>query len=56
MENVYTCSCGNQTWIILENRVQCLACKETFDCQHTSVKDFNHMIAEEIEELEDAAP
>ena len=56
MENVYTCSCGNQTWTILENHVQCAACKVTYDCLHTPVKEFNRMVAEEIEELEDAAP
>lgn len=56
MFDVYTCSCGNQTWTISENHVQCVACKTTFDCLHTSVKDFNRMVNEEIEELEEAAP
>lgn len=55
MEDVYTCTCGNQTWMILENQVQCTACKTTFDCQHTPVKEFNHRVAEDVEELE-AAP
>ena len=56
MENVYTCTCGNQTWMIMENHVQCTACKAAFSCLHTSVKEFNRMITEDIEELEDAAP
>jgi hypothetical protein len=56
MDNVYTCSCGNQTWTILENQVQCAACQTTYECLHTSVKEFNHMVVEEIEELEEAAP
>jgi hypothetical protein len=55
-ENVYTCTCGNQTWTILENQVQCTACDAVYDCLHTPVKDFNHMVTEEIEELEEAAP
>ncbi len=56
MENVYACTCGNQTWIIRDNEVQCTACKATFQSLHTSVKEFNHMIADQIEELEDTAP
>lgn len=56
MEDVYTCTCGNQTWMIWENHVQCAACKAIFNCLHTPVKDFNRMVAEAVEELEDAAP
>lgn len=52
MDNVYTCSCGNQTFVIIETGVRCTACNLTFDVPHMSVRDFNHMVAEELEEEE----
>ncbi|MFB3917013.1 MAG: hypothetical protein ACE14M_09795 [Terriglobales bacterium] len=54
MENVYTCSCGNQTWIVLEGAVRCTVCHSDFRAQMESVKDFNHKVLEEIEETEEA--
>ena len=54
MENVYTCSCGNETWVILDNAVRCTACKMVFAVPLTPVKDFNHLVSEEVQELEEA--
>jgi hypothetical protein len=56
MQDVYTCNCGNQMWIITENQVRCTACEAVYACRHTPVREFNHMVAEEIEELEEALP
>lgn len=50
MADIYTCSCGNQTWEIFDNGVRCLACKEEFVVTHMPVKDFNHMVTEALEE------
>ncbi len=52
MENVYTCSCGNQVWIIAETVVRCTACNREFAADHMPVAEFNHGVLEEIEELE----
>ena len=54
MENVYTCTCGNQTWIISNTGVRCTACKEEFVTQVTPVKEFNSKVAEEVAELEES--
>jgi hypothetical protein len=55
MEDVYTCSCGNQTWLILENVVRCAACNLEYPAQHTPVNEFNHMVNDKVQEdLEDA--
>ncbi|MGC2324424.1 MAG: hypothetical protein WA463_17455 [Terriglobales bacterium] len=51
MADVYTCSCGNQTWQILETGVRCVACETEFVAQHTPVSEFNHMVTEELEEV-----
>jgi len=51
MADVYTCSCGNQTWQILETGVRCVACGAEFVAQHTPVSEFNHMVTEELEEV-----
>jgi len=51
MADVYTCSCGNQTWQILETGVRCTACATEFVAQHMAVSEFNHMVAEELEEV-----
>ncbi len=54
MEDLYTCNCGHQTWEIFENGVRCVACKTEFVVLHMPVKEFNHMVTEELEEaLED---
>jgi hypothetical protein len=50
MTDLYTCSCGNQTWQIFDTGVRCPACKAEYPAQHTSVADFNHEIVEEMEE------
>ncbi len=55
MEDVYTCTCGNRTWLILENVVRCAACDTEFPAQHTPVREFNRLVSEEVEELEEAA-
>jgi hypothetical protein len=54
MEPLYTCSCGNQTWVILDNAVRCTACNERYEVVLTPVQEFNRMVAEEIQELEEA--
>ena len=54
MTDLYTCNCGNQTWEIFESGVRCAACTTEFVVQHTPVKEFNHMVTQELEEeLED---
>ncbi len=54
MNDLYTCNCGNQMWEIFEGGVRCAACKTEFMVQHMPVKEFNHMVTEELEEaLED---
>ncbi len=54
MENAYTCSCGNRTWVISDNGVQCTACNREFVVQMMPVAEFNHLVSEELEELEEA--
>ena len=51
MADLYTCSCGNQTWQIIEIGVRCATCGTEFVAQHMPVADFNHMVAEELEEV-----
>jgi hypothetical protein len=51
MADVYTCSCGNQTWQILETGVRCVMCGTDFVAQHLPVSEFNHMVTEELEEV-----
>jgi hypothetical protein len=51
MADVYTCSCGNQTWQIFETGVRCTVCGTEFVAQHTPVPEFNHMVTEELEEV-----
>ena len=54
MADVYTCSCGNQTWQILETAVRCTACGTEFVAPHMPVAAFNHLVALELElELEE---
>lgn len=54
MDNVYTCTCGNQTWIIFDNAVRCTVCTTQFTVQNTPVTEFNHSVTEQLEELEEA--
>ena len=54
MDNVYTCSCGNQTWVISDNAVRCTACNAQFVTPLTPVAEFNHKVTEELMELEEA--
>jgi hypothetical protein len=51
MTDVYTCSCGNQTWQIFDALVRCSTCGTEFVAQHTPVSEFNHMVTEELEEV-----
>jgi len=51
MADVYTCSCGNQTWRILEAGVRCTVCGTEFVASHMPVAEFNHMVTEELEEV-----
>ncbi len=54
MENVYTCSCGNQTWLVLEQAVLCTKCNEKFPLQLMPVVEFNHKVLEEVQEAEES--
>lgn len=52
MADKYTCSCGNQTWQILETAVRCTACGTEFVAPpHMPVAAFNHMVTLELEEV-----
>lgn len=53
MENAYTCRCGNQTWLVLEQAVLCTACNAKFPVQLMPVAEFNHKVLEEVVEAED---
>jgi hypothetical protein len=50
MADLYTCSCGNQTWKIFDTGVRCTACNTEYPVQHTPVGEFNHAVTEELEE------
>lgn len=50
MADLYTCSCGKQTWEIFDTGVRCTACKTEYVTQHTPVAEFNHAVTEELEE------
>lgn len=50
MTDLYTCSCGNQTWQIFETGVRCIACEAEFPVLHTPVTEFNHSVTKELEE------
>jgi hypothetical protein len=54
MSNVYTCICGNQTWIVFENFVRCTVCQREYEVQNTPVREFNDKVAEEVLECEAA--
>lgn len=54
MENVYTCSCGSQTWIVMDDGVRCTACNQLFDAPHLPVRNFNRIVAEELREEEES--
>jgi len=50
MADLYTCSCGHQTWQISDTGVRCAACGTEYVTEHTPVATFNHMVTEELEE------
>jgi len=50
MTDLYTCSCGNQTWEIFDTGVHCTACQTEYLTQHTPVAEFNHEITQQMEE------
>jgi hypothetical protein len=50
MADVYTCACGNQTWMISDTGVRCTTCKTEYVTQHTPVEEFNHTVTEELED------
>ena len=50
MADLYTCSCGNQTWEILDTVVRCTACETEYVTLHTSVSEFNSTVTKEMEE------
>ncbi len=52
MENAYTCSCGHQTWLVLEQAVVCTTCNEKFPVQIMPVAEFNRLVLEEVSEAE----
>jgi len=51
MADMYTCSCGNQTWQVFEAAMRCAACGTEFVAPHMPVAEFNHMVTEELEEV-----
>lgn len=50
MADMYTCSCGNQTWQIFDGIVRCASCEREFVAQHMPVIEFNHLISQAVEE------
>ncbi len=50
MSDLYTCSCGNQTWEIVDTGVRCTACQTEYVTFHTPVAEFNSAVTEEMEE------
>jgi len=50
MADLYTCSCGNQTWEILDTVVRCTACETEYVTLHTPVAEFNSGVTKEMEE------
>lgn len=50
MADLYTCSCGNQTWEIFDAGVRCTACQTEYVTPHTPVAEFNSEVTEEMEE------
>ena len=50
MVDLYTCSCGNQTWEIFDTGVRCVTCKTEYVTPHTPVAEFNRAVTEELEE------
>ncbi len=50
MADLYTCSCGNQTWKIFDTGVRCTACDMEYVTSHTSVSEFNSEVTHELEE------
>ncbi len=50
MTELYTCSCGNQTWEIFDMGVRCTACQAEYLTRHEPVAEFNREITQEMEE------
>lgn len=50
MADLYTCSCGSQTWQIFDTGVRCTACQTEFVAQHMPVAEFNHAATQQLEE------
>jgi hypothetical protein len=50
MSDLYTCSCGNQTWKISDTGVCCTTCQTEYVTFHTPVAEFNSAVTEEMEE------
>ena len=52
MADKYTCSCGNQTWQILEDDVvRCTSCWTDYVAAHLPVGSFNRMVILETQEV-----
>ncbi|MFB3916745.1 MAG: hypothetical protein ACE14M_08450 [Terriglobales bacterium] len=54
MENLFTCTCGSQTWLVLDDGVRCTVCHQLFDAPHLPVRNFNRIVAEELREEEES--
>jgi hypothetical protein len=50
MADMFTCTCGNQTWQIFDEGVRCTTCKTEFITHHVPVAEFNHTLNLELEE------
>jgi hypothetical protein len=50
MPDLYTCSCGSQTWQISDTGVRCTVCQTEYVTPHTPVAEFNSTVTQEMEE------
>lgn len=41
MPEVFTCDCGNQTWVIYRGKVECSVCKIKYCIYKCEPNDFN---------------
>jgi hypothetical protein len=50
MADLYTCSCGSQTWEIFDTGVRCTGCEAEYVTPHGPVSEFNSAVTHELEE------
>ncbi len=54
MDNVYTCTCGSQTWNVLGTVIRCTACNTEFANQGMTASEFNEVVLTDAIESEEA--